>query len=393
MSLKTDFSSTFGDNSCIKMIGFDMATAAAKDVYSQTGLGPQDAQVVELHDCFSANELVTYEALGLCPVGKAGQLVDAGDVTYGGKWVVNPSGGLISKGHPLGATGLAQCAELCWQVRQMAGPRQVPNCKVALQHSIRSWVLVVCFFSLVFGVGFPLSFFTLFLRPCYRCICLTIGIAILHHVCPLDVGLGGAVVVAMYRLGFPDQFKAFPAGNPNPALEDVRPAGLPAPTAPVKTPQAAAPAASGNAGPNKVTAGVVFTQLGSRVSVCMFCVLESYSNADIIFSLAFYPFLLFSQSDAELVNKIKGVYQFNVVTAKGTQSWTVDLKTGPTGSVKEAAAEKADCTLTMKEEDLVLLMTGKLDAQKAFMEGKLKLAGNMGLAMKLGDVIKPKSKM
>eukprot|EP01122_Echinamoeba_exundans_P009099 TRINITY_DN3139_c0_g1_i1.p2 TRINITY_DN3139_c0_g1~~TRINITY_DN3139_c0_g1_i1.p2 ORF type:complete len:397 (-),score=113.58 TRINITY_DN3139_c0_g1_i1:70-1260(-) len=135
MSLKTDFASSFQDSS-IKMVGFDMANAAAKDVYAQTGLTAKDAQVVELHDCFSANELVTYEALELCPVGKAGELVDRGDVTYGGKWVVNPSGGLISKGHPLGATGLAQCAELCWQLRQMTGARQVPNCKVALQHSI-----------------------------------------------------------------------------------------------------------------------------------------------------------------------------------------------------------------------------------------------------------------
>lgn len=134
MSLKTDLPSAFQQSS-IGMVGFDMTNAAARDVYAQTGLGPKDAQVVELHDCFSANEMVTYEALELCPVGKAGELVDRGDVTYGGKWVVNPSGGLISKGHPLGATGLAQCAELCWQVRQMAGARQVANCKVALQHS------------------------------------------------------------------------------------------------------------------------------------------------------------------------------------------------------------------------------------------------------------------
>jgi sterol carrier protein 2 len=137
MSLRTDFASSLQD-SCIKMVGFEMANAAAKDVYAQTGLTAKDAQVVELHDCFSANELVTYEALELCPVGKAGELIDRGDVTYGGKWVVNPSGGLISKGHPLGATGLAQCAELCWQLRQMTGARQVPNCKVALQHSIPS---------------------------------------------------------------------------------------------------------------------------------------------------------------------------------------------------------------------------------------------------------------
>ena len=69
-------------------------------------------------------------------VGEAHKLVESGDTTYGGKWVVNPSGGLISKGHPLGATGLAQCAELCWQLRRMRGKRQVPNVKFAIQHNI-----------------------------------------------------------------------------------------------------------------------------------------------------------------------------------------------------------------------------------------------------------------
>ena len=104
--------------------------------YAEAGVAPEDIQVVELHDCFSANEMITYEALGLCPVGGAGDFIDAGDNTYGGRVVVNPSGGLISKGHPLGATGLAQCAELCWQLRGMCGPRQVPNATHALQHNI-----------------------------------------------------------------------------------------------------------------------------------------------------------------------------------------------------------------------------------------------------------------
>jgi sterol carrier protein 2 len=112
----TDFESTFKDKSCISMVGYDMTKKAAEMAYEQSGLGPKDIQVIELHDCFSANELITYEALGLCPKGKAGELIDNGDNTYGGKWVINPSGGLISKGHPLGATGLAQCSEICWQV-------------------------------------------------------------------------------------------------------------------------------------------------------------------------------------------------------------------------------------------------------------------------------------
>ena len=88
-------------------VGYDMTKNAAEQLYLKTGCRPSDVDVVELHDCFSANELITYEALGLCPPGKAGLLVDTGNNTYGGKYVVNPSGGLISKGHPLGATGMS----------------------------------------------------------------------------------------------------------------------------------------------------------------------------------------------------------------------------------------------------------------------------------------------
>jgi acetyl-CoA acetyltransferase len=150
-AMVTDTQDTFDSKSSIKLIGSDMTRLAANQVYEQTGLGPENVDVIELHDCFSANELITYEALGLCPEGKAHTLVDEGAVTYGGRWVVNPSGGLISKGHPLGATGLAQCSELTWQLRGKADKRQVEGAKIALQHNI---------------------------------------------------GLGGAVVVTMYRKGF-----------------------------------------------------------------------------------------------------------------------------------------------------------------------------------------------
>ncbi len=136
MAMATDLKSTFDDRSMIKLIGFDMARKASAKVYQESGFGPENVDVVELHDCFSANELVTYEALGLCPEGKAGEFIDSGANTYGGKVVVNPSGGLISKGHPLGATGLAQCAELTWQVRGQADKRQVKGAKLALQHNL-----------------------------------------------------------------------------------------------------------------------------------------------------------------------------------------------------------------------------------------------------------------
>ena len=116
--------------------GFGMARSAAQQVYEAAGVGAEDVNVVELHDCFAHNELITYEALGLCPEGGAAKFVDDGDNTYGGRYVVNPSGGLLSKGHPLGATGLAQCTELVQQLRGNADKRQVEGARVALQHNV-----------------------------------------------------------------------------------------------------------------------------------------------------------------------------------------------------------------------------------------------------------------
>ncbi len=135
-AMTTDTASTFGDRSMIKLVGYDMAKQAASAVYEAAGIGPDDIQVVELHDCFTANELLTYEAIGLTPEGTAEKFIMDGDNTYGGKVVTNPSGGLLSKGHPLGATGLAQCTELVWQLRGTADRRQVPNVTHALQHNL-----------------------------------------------------------------------------------------------------------------------------------------------------------------------------------------------------------------------------------------------------------------
>jgi acetyl-CoA acetyltransferase len=135
-AMTTDFPSTFEEKSMMKMIGFDMAKACAKKVYDQAGIGPDDVDVVELHDCFTSNELFTYEALGLCKEGEAEKFIWDNDNTYGGKFVTNPSGGLLSKGHPLGATGLAQCTELVWHLRGQAEQRQVDGAKIALQHNL-----------------------------------------------------------------------------------------------------------------------------------------------------------------------------------------------------------------------------------------------------------------
>ncbi|MDV7085532.1 lipid-transfer protein [Rhodococcus sp. IEGM 248] len=135
-ALTTDTASTFEDRDMMKVVGYDMTAAAAAQVYAAAGIGPEDVQVVELHDCFSANELITYEGLGLTPEGTAEKFILDGDNTYGGRVVTNPSGGLLSKGHPLGATGLAQCAELVWQLRGQAGARQVEGARIALQHNL-----------------------------------------------------------------------------------------------------------------------------------------------------------------------------------------------------------------------------------------------------------------
>ncbi|XP_028641616.1 non-specific lipid-transfer protein [Grammomys surdaster] len=277
--MMTDLPSTFEENSIIKLVGYDMSKEAARKCYEKSGLRPSDVDVIELHDCFSANELLTYEALGLCPEGQGGALVDRGDNTYGGKWVINPSGGLISKGHPLGATGLAQCAELCWHLRGEAGKRQVPGAKVALQHNL---------------------------------------------------GLGGAVVVTLYRMGFPEATSSF------------------------RTHQvSAAPTSSAGDG---FKADLVFKEIEKKLE----------------------------EEGEQFVKKIGGIFAFKVKDGPGGKeaTWVVDVKNGK-GSVLPNSDKKADCTITMADSDLLALMTGKMNPQSAFFQGKLKIAGNMGLAMKL----------
>ncbi|MFH5209391.1 lipid-transfer protein [Antrihabitans sp. NCIMB 15449] len=134
-AMTTDFPSTFSGD-MLRVVGYDMAKAAADQVYEAAGVGPEDIRVVELHDCFTTNELLTYEGLGFTPEGTAEKFIADGNNTYGGQVVTNPSGGLLSKGHPLGATGLAQCAELVWQLRGQAQGRQVEGVNLALQHNI-----------------------------------------------------------------------------------------------------------------------------------------------------------------------------------------------------------------------------------------------------------------
>ena len=135
-AMTTDTPSTFDSADMMRVVGYDMTSVAATQVYEQAGIGPEDLDVVELHDCFAHNEMITYEGLQLCPEGGAPEFIANGDNSYGGKVVTNPSGGLLSKGHPLGATGLAQCYELTRQLRGTAGPTQVEGARVALQHNL-----------------------------------------------------------------------------------------------------------------------------------------------------------------------------------------------------------------------------------------------------------------
>jgi len=303
-AMSTDFSSTFNDKSCIKLVGSDMTASAVGKLKHQCGLTPSDAQVIELHDCFSANELVTYEALGLCPEGKAGEFIDRGDNTYGGKYVINPSGGLISKGHPLGATGLAQCTELCWQLRGEAGKRQVEGAKLALQHNL---------------------------------------------------GIGGAVVLTMYRLGFPQARTQWLKRQGN--IEPIHPQ----------------------------------PSFGTLVAH------QTSSSAADGFKTTPYFEEIKAQIEKDgdkYVKKVKGIICFAVNGGPGGKSvkWLIDLKNG-NGKVELNSNSKPECTLTMKDADLFELMTGKLNSNSAFFSGKLKISGNMGLAMKIGNILPAKPKL
>lgn len=282
MEMATDPPTTFSGQSCVQIIGYDMTKLAADKLFSKTTIKPEDVDVVELHDCFSANELITYDALGLCKPGRAGEFVESGSNTYGGQVVVNPSGGLISKGHPLGATGIAQCSELYWQLLGKADKRQVPGAKVALQQNI---------------------------------------------------GLGGAVIVALYKQGFPKTSSA-------PKKEVAKPTTDKDPT--------------------------IFKVYK------IFKILEEAMLDD----------------KENIIERVRGIYCFKVMNTQGQEGmWIIDAKNGK-GSITFYGTGKPDVTFTMKDDDVVELISGKLNPQKAFFQGKIKIQGNMGLALKLVDLQK-----
>lgn len=132
---RSDRQEHFDSENPLDVIFRGVSQETARLAYESAGVGPEDIDVVELHDCFTSNEIITYAALGLCKEDEMERFVMEDQNTYGGKYVVNPSGGLLSKGHPLGATGLAQITELVWQLRGQADARQVEGARTALQHN------------------------------------------------------------------------------------------------------------------------------------------------------------------------------------------------------------------------------------------------------------------
>ncbi|XP_054712562.1 sterol carrier protein 2-like isoform X2 [Uloborus diversus] len=281
MEMATDLPSTFKENSCIKMIGFDMTKTAAGKLFQKTGVRPSDVNVVELHDCFSTNELITYEALGLCEIGGGAKLVESGNNTYGGKYVVNPSGGLISKGHPLGATGIAQCAELCWQLRNEAGERQVQNCRLALQHNI---------------------------------------------------GLGGAVVVALYKLGYPDM------------------------------------------APKVSSSSNEFGGLEPPKDIFKLKSAEFFTRA--------IPLLKVAENSID--KKIKGSLKLKVKDDNSDYiaSGVIKIDKGKI-DISFDSDETADCTISLSDNVLYDVLHKKTTFEKEFFAGKLKLQGNVGFVTRL----------
>ncbi|ESK92932.1 sterol carrier protein 2 [Moniliophthora roreri MCA 2997] len=155
-ALTTDYPAAFESKSAMEVVGYSMTKNCADEVFSQAGFdkgeGRDQVGVVELHDCFAANELIMYPALGLCKENEAHKMVEKGDNTYGGKYVINPSGGLEAKGHPLGATGLGMHFYIMMQLRNWAGPMQAPGLfdisdqrgKYGLVHNVGLGGAVVC---------------------------------------------------------------------------------------------------------------------------------------------------------------------------------------------------------------------------------------------------------
>jgi len=425
--------STF-NGSAMNLVGYEVSKLAANQVYKSANISPSDVDVVELHDCFSANELITYEALGLCPEGKAGEFIDRGDNTYGGKYVINPSGGLISKGHPLGATGIAQCVELCLHLRNLAGKRQVPNAQIGLQHNLGlggacvvaayrkpDWSISQKSTSLPALKGGSVT--------AEQFKCGVIFDAISEQVCDpknksmidkvnasykfkvssnaglkgiwlvnaksgsepfvkfMDDGKADCVLTAKdedlfdIMSGKVDSMKAFLggklklSGNPTLAmkLKQFQTKVKEALDKPVK--------------PKKVEFKDPMVEVAK----------------DVVFSSdkVFAEIKSRLETEPGLAKKLNANFRFVIKDKKKDQEkiWFVDCKaSSPSVTFEDksqtSSKQKADCTIEVSDEDFVKIIEGKLNSQTAFFNKQLKVSGNVMLATKLSQFQqKSKSKL
>ncbi|KAI6238608.1 Sterol carrier protein 2 [Aphelenchoides fujianensis] len=386
MELGTDEPSVFAENSNIKMIGFDMVQRLANRLYKNTGMSPKDIQVIELHDCFAANELITYEAIGLCPVGKGAEIVDRNDNTYGGKWVVNPSGGLISKGHPIGATGVAQVVELSNQLRGRCGKRQVPNARVGMQHNIGiGGACVVALYRLADGGGANTT------------------VANTHEV--MDGEFRADAVFHEIKARIQDEKElakkaqgsyrftlTSSKGNRKSWTVDLK-----------KSPPYVGTESTEKVDVELILSDDVFVAIstGKLKPDQAFMQGKMKIKGNIMKAMKLKDILNPTQTDsmgneAEFksdvekdAKKADGSFRFTLTSEKGNKkSWTVDMNKSPP-YVGIDSTDKVDVELVLKEADFIAISAGKLKPDQAFMQGKMKIKGNIMKAMKLKTILDP----
>jgi len=412
LEMATDLPSTFDKQTdCMKIVGFDMSHLAAKKAFQKSGINPEDVQVVELHDCFSCNELLTYEALGLCAPGKAVDLVRNGDNTYGGKYVINPSGGLISKGHPLGATGIAQCAELCWQLRGQADKRQVKNVKYALSHNIGlGGAAVVGIYKLAFPqatspkeetvinehkskrffdeieaklkedgaslinkvkatIGFTITLsnnqnilYVIDLKNAPGSVYLNVD-GKTKPECNITISDDDLLSILDGKLNMMNAFtqkKLKISGNMSIAM---------------KLNQVFSSLAKSQ---KKVEPTKAITKTESALTSTTTMHKSGKFFEDIEAKL---------KQEPSIVSKVNSIIGFQVACDNGQViSYIVDLKNAP-GSVRVCdGSVKPGCTISIKDDDLLNIMSGKLNMMTAFTQKKVKISGNMSIAMKLNQL-------
>lgn len=322
IEMATDFPSTFISNSPMNLVGYEMTKVATQNLFKKTKYTINDVNIVELHDGATTNEVITYEALGLCKEGEASDFIDRKDNTYGGKYVVNPSGGLMSRGHAPGATGVAQCCELCWQLRGDAQQRQVENAKLALHHNI---------------------------------------------------GWGGSVVVALYRLGFPQSNHLLAK------LYNTLSTGF----CPRKSRKNRKHLQIEQENVQIVTKSIPKVKIPD---------LDKFNlNPDAFIVHKYFGAMLkvINNEPIEVLRNYFGGYGFKAINDNDNSYgyWLFSV-TREGSTCKYNTTELPDVLCTIKDKDLPEILRGRYDARKAFILGKVKIEGNMSMAIKLVYVLK-----